>query len=246
MTQVLEAITKASKRTKHIALVGHEPDLGELTARLLRSRGTFEFKKGAVCCIELDGAMPTGPGTLALAPAAARAPQDRSMTRAIVVINPLSGRGRYDNQVQAHAALARDVLGCRQASIATSLPTTPPATRSASRKSARSRPATISSSRGAATARSTKPRRRSSAATCPSPSFRQAPATVSPRISNVPFDPRAGAAGRGARAHDDDRCRAGRRRLLLQHRGHRHRRGDCRAIRRARAAQARTARLSQT
>ena len=33
------------------------------------------------------------------------------MTRAIVVINPLSGRGRYDNQVQAHAALARDVLG---------------------------------------------------------------------------------------------------------------------------------------
>ena len=33
------------------------------------------------------------------------------MTRAIVVINPLSGRGRYDNQVQEHAALARDVLG---------------------------------------------------------------------------------------------------------------------------------------
>ena len=64
MTQVLEAITKASKRSKHIALVGHEPDLGELAARLLRSRGTIEFKKGAVCCIELDGAMPTGPGTL--------------------------------------------------------------------------------------------------------------------------------------------------------------------------------------
>jgi YegS/Rv2252/BmrU family lipid kinase len=33
------------------------------------------------------------------------------MTRAVVVINPLSGRGRYDNQIQAHAALARDVLG---------------------------------------------------------------------------------------------------------------------------------------
>ena len=32
------------------------------------------------------------------------------MTRAVVVINPLSGRGRYDNQIQQHAALARDVL----------------------------------------------------------------------------------------------------------------------------------------
>jgi phosphohistidine phosphatase len=62
--QVLEAITKASKRAKHIAIVGHEPDLGELAARLLRSRGTIEFKKGAVACIELDGAMPTGPGML--------------------------------------------------------------------------------------------------------------------------------------------------------------------------------------
>ncbi len=63
-TQVLEAITKYSKRAKHIALVGHEPDLGELTARLLRARGTIAFKKGAICCIEMDGAMPTGPGTL--------------------------------------------------------------------------------------------------------------------------------------------------------------------------------------
>ena len=64
MTQVLEAVSKFSKRSHHIALVGHEPDLGELAARLLRARGTIEFKKGAVCCIELDGAMPTGPGTL--------------------------------------------------------------------------------------------------------------------------------------------------------------------------------------
>jgi phosphohistidine phosphatase len=64
MPQVLEAITKVSKRAKHIALVGHEPDLGELAARLLRARGTIEFKKGAVGCIDLDGAMPTGPGTL--------------------------------------------------------------------------------------------------------------------------------------------------------------------------------------
>jgi phosphohistidine phosphatase len=64
MAQVLEAIAKFSKRSHHIALVGHEPDLGELAARLLRARSTIEIKKGAVCCIELDGAMPTGPGTL--------------------------------------------------------------------------------------------------------------------------------------------------------------------------------------
>jgi len=62
--QILEAIAKYSKRAKHIALVGHEPDMGELAARLLRSRGTIEFKKGATCCLELDGAMPMGPGTL--------------------------------------------------------------------------------------------------------------------------------------------------------------------------------------
>lgn len=64
MTAVLEAIGKYGKRFRHIALVGHEPDLGDLAARLLRARGTVEFKKGAVCCLELDGAMPTGPGTL--------------------------------------------------------------------------------------------------------------------------------------------------------------------------------------
>jgi phosphohistidine phosphatase len=64
MTQVLDAIARFSKRSHHIALVGHEPDLGELAVRLLRARGTIEFKKGAVCSIELDGAMPTGPGTL--------------------------------------------------------------------------------------------------------------------------------------------------------------------------------------
>ena len=64
MTQVLEAVAKYSKRMHHIAIVGHEPDMGELAARLLRARGTMEFKKGAVCCMEMDGAMPNGPGTL--------------------------------------------------------------------------------------------------------------------------------------------------------------------------------------
>jgi len=61
---ILEGIAKFSKRYRRIALVGHEPDMGELAAKLLQAKGTIEFKKGAVCCIELDGAMPTGPGVL--------------------------------------------------------------------------------------------------------------------------------------------------------------------------------------
>ena len=61
---VIEGIAKFSKRYRRIALVGHEPGMGEIAAKLLQARGTIEFKKGAVCCIELDGATPTGPGTL--------------------------------------------------------------------------------------------------------------------------------------------------------------------------------------
>jgi len=61
---VLEAIKTHAKRHRRLALVGHEPDLGELAARLIGARGNIEFKKGAVCLIEVDGATPGGPGTL--------------------------------------------------------------------------------------------------------------------------------------------------------------------------------------
>jgi phosphohistidine phosphatase len=64
LSAVLEAVRSFAKRYRRIALVGHEPDLGELAAKLLQARGEVEFKKGAVCCIQLDGAMPTGPGIL--------------------------------------------------------------------------------------------------------------------------------------------------------------------------------------
>jgi phosphohistidine phosphatase len=72
---VIEAIKSHSKRHRRLALVGHEPDLGELAARLLGARGNVEFKKGAVCLIEVDGATPGGPGTLRwmLTPKALRA-----------------------------------------------------------------------------------------------------------------------------------------------------------------------------
>lgn len=65
MPLIMEAIAQRSRqRQSRIALVGHEPDLGELAARLLGARGGLQFKKGAVCCIELQGRLAGGPGTL--------------------------------------------------------------------------------------------------------------------------------------------------------------------------------------
>jgi len=61
LTQV---IARIGRRHRRLALVGHEPDLGECAARLLRARGTVPFKKGAVCRIDVDVALPGGPGVL--------------------------------------------------------------------------------------------------------------------------------------------------------------------------------------
>lgn len=52
-------------RRKAIALVGHEPNMGELAAKLLGTRTPVPFKKGAICCIELDSVPPVKPGRLA-------------------------------------------------------------------------------------------------------------------------------------------------------------------------------------
>ena len=61
--QVIQELGKFSRR-KRIALVGHEPNIGELAARLLGARGAFDFKKGSICCIEVTALPPTSPGTL--------------------------------------------------------------------------------------------------------------------------------------------------------------------------------------
>ena len=60
---VLADLEKQSRRTR-IALVGHEPGLGELAARLIGSRHPIEFKKGAVCRIDFETLPPAGPGAL--------------------------------------------------------------------------------------------------------------------------------------------------------------------------------------
>lgn len=61
---VVREIARAGRRHRRLALVGHEPDLGELTARLLAARGTVAFKKGAVCRVDVHVAAPGGPGLL--------------------------------------------------------------------------------------------------------------------------------------------------------------------------------------
>jgi phosphohistidine phosphatase len=60
---VIADLEKQARKTR-IALVGHEPDIGELAARLIGSRHSIEFKKGAVCRIDVDDLPPTGPGEL--------------------------------------------------------------------------------------------------------------------------------------------------------------------------------------
>ena len=60
---VVADLEKHAKKVR-IAFVGHEPSIGELAARLIGSRHPIEFKKGAVCRIDVDALPPGGPGSL--------------------------------------------------------------------------------------------------------------------------------------------------------------------------------------
>jgi phosphohistidine phosphatase len=51
---VMSQLAKAAKR-RRIALVGHEPDLGELAAYLIGARRPLTFKKGGICRIDVAG-----------------------------------------------------------------------------------------------------------------------------------------------------------------------------------------------
>jgi len=56
-------LEKNARKTR-IGIVGHEPGIGELAARLIGSRHAIEFKKGAICRIDVDELPPAGPGDL--------------------------------------------------------------------------------------------------------------------------------------------------------------------------------------
>jgi phosphohistidine phosphatase len=60
---VLSDLEKHAKKSR-IALVGHEPGIGELAARLIGSRHPIPFKKGGVYRIDVEGLPPAGPGDL--------------------------------------------------------------------------------------------------------------------------------------------------------------------------------------
>ena len=60
---VIAELEKHAKKTR-IAIVGHEPDIGELAAKLAGIRLDLEFKKGAIARIDVEALPPNGPGQL--------------------------------------------------------------------------------------------------------------------------------------------------------------------------------------
>jgi phosphohistidine phosphatase len=61
--EVLGHLARAAKR-RRIALVGHEPGLGELVAYLLGAKRPPEFRKGGVCRIDLQSLTEERAGSL--------------------------------------------------------------------------------------------------------------------------------------------------------------------------------------
>jgi len=60
---VMQELAKYVRHAR-VALVGHEPNLGELAAQLIGARMPLEFKKGGVCRIDFDMLPPKGVGML--------------------------------------------------------------------------------------------------------------------------------------------------------------------------------------
>jgi phosphohistidine phosphatase len=60
---VIQEIAKHVRKPR-VALVGHEPNLGELAAQLIGARVPIEFKKGGICRLDFDVLPPKGTGAL--------------------------------------------------------------------------------------------------------------------------------------------------------------------------------------
>ena len=60
---VIQELGKHMKKAR-IALVGHEPNLGELAGRLIGARTPLPFKKGGICRIDFEVFPPKGRGQL--------------------------------------------------------------------------------------------------------------------------------------------------------------------------------------
>jgi phosphohistidine phosphatase len=60
---VVQEVAKHVRKGK-VALVGHEPNLGELAAHFIGARAALGFKKGGICRIDFDVLPPKGRGAL--------------------------------------------------------------------------------------------------------------------------------------------------------------------------------------
>lgn len=60
---VMHELAKVAKRQR-VALVGHEPGLGELAAHLIGSQRALPFKKGGACRIDIQSYTSRRPGEL--------------------------------------------------------------------------------------------------------------------------------------------------------------------------------------
>lgn len=60
---VIQEISRHARKAR-VALVGHEPNLGELAAQLIGARTPLEFKKGGMCRLDFDMLPPKGTGLL--------------------------------------------------------------------------------------------------------------------------------------------------------------------------------------
>jgi phosphohistidine phosphatase len=60
---VMTQLSRAAKR-RRIAVVGHEPGLGELAAHLIGAPRPLPFRKGSVCRVDLQGLTGKRPGSL--------------------------------------------------------------------------------------------------------------------------------------------------------------------------------------
>jgi phosphohistidine phosphatase len=62
-TSVMAQLARAARR-RRIAIVGHEPGIGELAAHLIGAGRALTFKKGGVCRIDVESLSSRRPGAL--------------------------------------------------------------------------------------------------------------------------------------------------------------------------------------
>ena len=63
LSQVLAELAKRVKR-RRVALVGHEPDLGEYAAALIGAQRALPFRKGGICRIDVERISSAATGSL--------------------------------------------------------------------------------------------------------------------------------------------------------------------------------------